>query len=1229
MITLNNQDITSLVDITSITTNDTLDESLASGSMIIPLTTQNTPYARFSEVRIDGLLFVVAEDIVRLVKKTDPKQYRHEISLIEPTKILQKRVIPNLTVTQPQGDIQNYIFSVNRYDDELLVNTTQITVPLVTTSQSQDTNVIDGLTLKNTDQYEIYVSLTVENNQYNDGTISSSPRLDFEIEMFYGTTSIETKTYSISGKSSITASPIIFSGAFTKRYTPSIEDDISFKVRCLPPEPFAQPDQAKLTDFVARVAQPTEQDLEIKLDEVVDKLLQFHPQFTLSETTRTRIEQTKAPEFTFQNYTLYDALKEVANYVSAIVYLGEDDFSTIYFYFYDQVLNNGIDFADQEQTEYLDGFTDGFEINATNVIRDDDQLYAIYEPDQLSWMTVRGTTDERGVQIIDTQTALQLEHGIYRPIQVLVKGLAFEMRDESNQVVNFANTQVWDITNYVVEQQRYNTFESEEVTNARGAVKRKSNTIYYVQGQPLIQGLGFTGTVPPAWNTNLTPNFAIVEAILNTAQDENPTYSFTTDYLLAPSIHDLQFRIRHIPYSSVRLTVYKDNTRGRNIMYFNEQANLNDMELLGKIAQENVNRSGNRVVRYEGLTSDNQLLLGSKNGNEVLVNYTISRTPTINKFVAEYAVGYANLSNYVGIDSRLRQYEVPNDTIVSRRDKLTQFFTMTTSNTAPAVLVPDYLETQNNVLFDSLFANFKSSITGSRPTYARVIIDGDKVVQSTIDAYRMGKTLGLAINMLDNYSAGIKKRTTDIANGTEVKLQEDARYTDDFGRFTSAEIEFYDGGGAISLAESDLYPDNNKVGVSKLLDYTYTVNKDAREQWGFIYEIVFQSDLISPVKTVVYDGFVKYNRLATEITPTTIEIRFLEKGYLPDRNLDINRTTLGTGTVLVPSGERYLQIQATAPVGQYEGLILTINDEPIIAIQSSDYDFNTQVTKYIYPRAFEANDYELGLIADIFLSMTASGFVTDLKDGTASATINTAFTANGQAQEFLSRSTSETITTSFTAVGNIFFDDSDGASETVSANFNVLGQPQESLSDTAQATISTLFNIVGNVFLDDTGTTSDSISTNFTAIGNSFIEQDGTMLTTVSAVFNATGNEFIEQSDSASETISLNLNATGAVTTQYNLRGYATATPVNIVVDFDDVPAFGYTLQTFTQTIGTKDNGTDVTVTAPSSYTLNGITYTFVDWRVDETGQSSTNRIFTTTIDQQKTLRLRYIAFGV
>ena len=94
MVKLNNVDITSYVDITSIVTNDTLDESLASGAFTLPfvsstdITNGDQPIPRFSQVDIDGLLFVVAEDTVTLVRRGTNKLYRHEVNLIEPTKML-------------------------------------------------------------------------------------------------------------------------------------------------------------------------------------------------------------------------------------------------------------------------------------------------------------------------------------------------------------------------------------------------------------------------------------------------------------------------------------------------------------------------------------------------------------------------------------------------------------------------------------------------------------------------------------------------------------------------------------------------------------------------------------------------------------------------------------------------------------------------------------------------------------------------------------------------------------------------------------------------------------------------------------------------------------------------------------------------------------------------------------------------------------------------------------
>lgn len=1212
MVKLNNIDITQHVDKQSIITNDTLDESLASGAFTIPFVSNtdiengDQPIPRFSQVNIDGLLYVVAEDEVTLVKKGTNKLYKHQVTLIEPTKILQKRIIPNLTITQPQGDVANYTFTINNIDTSqftdggFLIDNINRTIPFVETSQSQNTSIVENRTLKTTDPYEIYIKYIVENRQQAVGRLFGDPDPDedaeIQLEVYYGTTKIGETTATIDGLPLILfqSAANTYIGGLRVDYDPSVAlEQISVKAKTTGLY-YSDPDrddELYIKELSLTISQPETIDEQVYLDQVVEKLLQFHPEFFLSEQAIQRLSLIKSPEFTFQNYTLYDALREVANYATAIVYLGESDFKTIHFYFYDDENEQQIDFVDEIQVEYLDGFASGLEINAPNVIRDDNPLYAIQEPDLSGWLTVRAANDETGEQITDTQTAVSLQHGIYRPTEVLVTGLEFTMKNELDETVTFANTEVWNITDYVVEQQRYNTFTSQANLNNRGAEKNKANTIYYRQGDNKLYGLGFIGTLPPAWNQPKPPNYAIWEAILNKAQEENPTYTFTTDYLVdlnVASIHNLQFKVKHIPYSDVRLTIYKNGSREKNIIYFNEQASLNDMELLGRIAQENANRTGNRTTRLQGFTSNDRFLLGSKIDDKVLVNYTISRTPTVNKFVAEYAVGYANISDYVGIDSRYRQYEIPTDTIVNRRDKLTQFFDLQVSNEIPTtILTPQYLDTGNNYFFNSLYGNFVTTPTAQRPTYAKIIIDNDKVVESTLDAYRMGRTLGLAFDMTDNFSAGTTKKDRQIYDGNNninIKTQEDARYTNLLGRFTNANIQFFVSSGGTVLSFSDNYPENDRTGAFKYFDYDYTVNKDARERWGFVWELVFQGDPTPDQVIKVYDGFVKYNRLGTEITPNIVEIRFLKKGYLPERNLDITKTTLGTGTIQVPSGEQYLQIQATAPAGEYEGLILTLNEEPILAIQSGDYDFGTQVTKYVYARSYnETNSYRETLAFNIEATLELGGF------------------------QNLTAQVTETIVGNLLLDGSIFLIQS---------------------GETLPVTITQNLALDGSIFLTPTGTSTQTIESNLTIDGSIFLTGSGTSTQVIQGNLTIDGSIFLTAQGTGSQTITGDLTITGDYTQAYTARGFTTSSPVDITYNFTGENTLPFTLQTFAQSIGARPDGTELTVIAPNSYVYNGDTYLFQDWLVSQTGESSTNTTFTITLNQDKTLRLRYIVFG-
>ena len=99
----------------------------------------------------------------------------------------------------------------------------------------------------------------------------------------------------------------------------------------------------------------------------------------------------------------------------------------------------------------------------------------------------------------------------------------------------------------------------------------------------------------------------------------------------------------------------------------------------------------------------------------------------------------------------------------------------------------------------------------------------------------------------------------------------------------------------------------------------------------------------------VYDGFVKYNRLASELTPITVEYRLLEKGYIPTRDLDSSRTRLITGSIthIQPQAYATLNVGSHAS-GQYEGLVITIDQEPILVWQTNLLDVGDAITRYIY-----------------------------------------------------------------------------------------------------------------------------------------------------------------------------------------------------------------------------------------------------------------------------------------
>lgn len=1017
-------DITSYVDLNSISYSDTIDETLGSGGFMIPFIRSDSigynmskPIPRYSSIKIEDdqtLYYLVSEDIKVLVRKGVNKLYSHKVSLIEPTKILQRRVIPNQTITQPKGNLDNYIYVMNRLSDTQKTNESisrigaravkvQNTAITLTYDYgiSNDSSVIVDNKMVTLRDYTILLGITVYNPQAYGfmgevEVLEEQARLDLQVDIEVYSTSVKTETYSIPGSQYkaigkyFQVRTIYIELPYTTTLTNS---PITIKVKTLgtylsPSQDVAYIESSSLRILAYDESAPSQK---ITLDQTVQKLLNSvkigTPEFTLAESTKARISTVISPEFTWDGYTLYEALQECASYVAAMVYIGEDDLTTVHFYFFDDdILETDIDYIEEEEHALSSDYITGLEINAKNVIKEDSGRYVKIEPFRNGFMTARLNANGGG-QITDQNTAITLRQGIYRPIQVIAKGLAFTMYDETDDPVAFANTVEWDITNFVIEQTKWSALLNQSSANSRSAILDKGNTLYYVQGQNRILNLGYNDLlIPPAWNTVIPLNYAIVEAILCQAQIENSSYYFVNNYKPTVNIFDLSFQVHYVSYSNARVTVYRDDAlshQNESLMYFNEQAQLNDMKSLGDLAKKYANRKGNEISFYKGYTQTlgGNIILGMKNARgEKLTRYTVNVMPNLREIAFEYAKNYTNISAYRGVPSAYRQWQVPNTNLVNRRDKYTEFYYLSKTNQS----------TTSKFTLPLLMSNFLLTPVGVIPTYATIELDYDgdgftDIVEATVDVQVYGNTLVLSVDMDDNYSAGAKRVEGDIG-ATTFRYQQDTRYTDNNGKVVNVRIKIYATNNDLDTGYESIYPDNPTTPTTTVnSNLTYQVNKDAREILGVSEQLIFGSDSLD---IHIFSGLAKYNGLAMNGSEVMCKPFLLEKGYFPTTDkIDFTRLIQVDDYDASVTGNAHTTY-ITSPIGEYEGYIWIefLSQEPIYAVKTNTFDSTLGTVEYdytVYGNVAETYNYPTPKIwiaiapttQDFTLTQTYGGYI--------------------------------------------------------------------------------------------------------------------------------------------------------------------------------------------------------------------------------------------------------------
>ena len=179
---------TDFIDFSSyISTNfniqDKLDKSFDSGTIIMPHIQSDeitgfdlskalkplTPVIIRINSTGDTYRFYISDSSCSLIKKSIPKYYKHEISLVESTEISQKIIMPDKTWTQPKSSVfSSTVFSESKlYSAMTVENDAEQLVSLSTNRNSVNTSIIDERTIKAGNAYNVNLTIDVLNKQFD------------------------------------------------------------------------------------------------------------------------------------------------------------------------------------------------------------------------------------------------------------------------------------------------------------------------------------------------------------------------------------------------------------------------------------------------------------------------------------------------------------------------------------------------------------------------------------------------------------------------------------------------------------------------------------------------------------------------------------------------------------------------------------------------------------------------------------------------------------------------------------------------------------------------------------------------------------------------------------------------------------------------------------------------------------------------------------------------------
>ncbi len=569
------------------------------------------------------------------------------------------------------------------------------------------------------------------------------------------------------------------------------------------------------------------------------------PRYKLDPVQAVEFENILAPEFAFTKCTLKEILDQIGGFIHGIPRLIRGENGKLDTICYDMlggieeaiISLNKLPYITEIHSQNIEDYVTELDSTVDNLVNTlNSGEGALTEPYAGGFKSVRSEQAyariEEGNMVISTSL----------PIYSIQK---LEVIDTTNKV--------GDITAYVFEGAEYGRLSSFDGNYPTS----KAYAIYYNLGEKNIKGLSYKS---PNIIGGAGAKYSIANIIKATTGDDITSSWWGSNG--NGKYPRLAFRITYTPIFSARILQHKPyvepDALKRSLVY-NQGANLVETRYYGENMRGIVARLGNpeftRSYRMPDLTyipTIGQIFKHNDN-DYYITSVTVAVYPESVDFTVGMSKDFNRLSQYIGINSEWRAYEVSERKAYNRDMVYSDFCVI--GNIVP-ILNLTFIG--NNGLH--YIANaFSHSVEGENENYCNPLTvaqvttyddqGNDYPMTLPVVSTAFGNAMVFSFGMADNYSAGAQSILENPNNTVTGYWQTDVPYVDYYGRVKSMEFKLGPFGTELKFGDEATFtlPQGDEYGdipapISTLINDRLEIDKNGTEILRMNYQLEFVSN---------------------------------------------------------------------------------------------------------------------------------------------------------------------------------------------------------------------------------------------------------------------------------------------------------------------------------------------------------------------------------------------------